>query len=61
MNNKFVVCPACEGEGTDFDSAIEFTSADLDEQYGDDLYARDQFRDDYMDGAYSTPCKFCHG
>ena len=61
MSNKLVVCPACEGTGTDFDSAIEFTSADLDEQYADDWDAREQFRDDYMSGAYDTPCEFCHG
>jgi len=55
------VCPECQGTGTDFGQAIEFTGADMDEWYGDDYYEREQFVSDYRNGAYSIPCQTCSG
>lgn len=59
---KYIVCPVCEGEG--YLSAIgSFTSADVDEWYGDDHEERDAFTREYnrRGGAYDKPCELCKG
>lgn len=59
---KYIVCPECEGEG--FVSAIgAFTSSDMDEWYGDDISARDEFISAYSmrGGAYDEKCPCCKG
>jgi hypothetical protein len=57
---KFVVCPACEGEGT-VDNFGAFTSSDLDEWYGDS-YERDEFIADYRAGRIGrASCDWCEG
>lgn len=59
-NEKFVVCPECEGKG-DVDNFGSFTSTDLDEWYGDS-YERDEFIDDYTSGRIGRAvCGFCKG
>lgn len=58
--SKFVVCPACEGEGTT-DTFGAFTSADLDEWYGDS-YERDEFVSAYRAGDIGRKrCDWCNG
>lgn len=60
--SKFVVCPACDGEG--FQSRLgAFTSSDMDEWYGDDWDAREEFVSEYTTrgGAYDEPCPTCKG
>lgn len=57
--SKFVVCPACGGEG-DQDNLGAFTSTDLDEWYGDSD-ERDEFLNDYKAGMYRVRCDWCKG
>ena len=59
--SEFVVCPDCRGHGTDSKQELVFTSDDLDEWYGDDSDERRQFIENYRTGAYSHPCRTCHG
>ena len=59
---KFVVCPDCQGEG--FQSRLgAFSASDMDEWYGDDWDARDEFVSEYTTrgGAYDEPCSLCKG
>lgn len=58
----FIVCPSCSGEG--YTSRLgAFTSSDMDEWYGDDWDARDEFVEAYTTrgGAYDKACDECHG
>jgi len=57
---RFTVCPACEGEGG-HDKLGGFTGADMDEWYGDDWGARDEFVSDYRSGVYDEACGTCKG
>lgn len=60
--SKFVVCPDCQGYG--YESAIgAFSPADIDEWYGDDATAREDFVAEYTTrgGAYDKPCGTCEG
>lgn len=51
---KFAVCPSCEGSGASSAYLGAFTADDM-------LEAGDDFRDDYMRGAYDRPCTECKG
>jgi len=59
---KFIVCPACDGEGYVSDIGA-FTGADMDEWYGGDQGARDEFVSEYRTrgGAYDKACDACKG
>jgi hypothetical protein len=58
---EWSVCPDCDGRGTDYASELEFTGSDMDDWYGDDWDAREDFVRSYLNGAYSTPCQTCGG
>lgn len=56
---RWVVCPACEGGGTDRGASVEcdgggFTASEWAEQ-------DEEFREDYMAGRYDRECNVCHG
>ena len=60
--SRYVVCPACEGEG--YVSKVgAFTSSELDEMFGGDYDERDDFHREYArrGGAYDEPCPCCKG
>ena len=59
---KYVVCPACAGEGYVSNLGV-FTGADVDEWYGDDWDAREDFVREVRTrgGAYDRPCDCCNG
>lgn len=59
---KYVVCPTCDGEGF-FSKIGAFTSADMDDWYGDDSYEREEFVREYTTrgGAYDERCDTCKG
>jgi hypothetical protein len=57
---KFVVCPACEGEGH-FGAGIVYTAADLDESFGDDWDSRDSMMQALREGVGGRPCDLCRG
>jgi len=60
--SKFTVCPACDGEG--YVSNIgAFTGSDMDEWYGGDSEARDEFVGEYLTrgGVYDKACDACKG
>lgn len=60
MSAKYVVCPACEGEGT-VDNFGPMTPADLDEWFGNGD-ERDEFLSDYMAGRIGRAnCEWCEG
>jgi hypothetical protein len=57
LPTKKAVCYGCNGEGTHVNRAIDgngITSSEMDE-LGDD------FREDYMSGAYDVQCDTCGG
>jgi len=59
---KHVVCPTCDGDG--YQSTVgAFTSSDMDEWYGGDTGARDEFVAEYTTpgGAYDEACVTCKG
>lgn len=56
---KWMICSRCEGGGTDRGASVEcdgggFTSSEWAEQ-------DDDFRRDYLAGAYDKPCGCCDG
>jgi hypothetical protein len=56
---RWVVCPACQGCGTDRGASVEcdgggFTASEWNEQ-------DEEFREDYMAGRYDRECNVCHG
>lgn len=56
---RWVVCPACDGGGTDRGRSVEcdgggFTASEWAEQ-------DDEFREDYMTGRYDRTCETCKG
>lgn len=54
---KFEVCSRCDGKGTHVNPAIDgngLTHEDFDE-------AGDDFREDYLAGAYDVSCELCKG
>lgn len=54
---KRVVCPACDGCGTELRGGLKgavFTEDDM-------IEAGDEFREDYMNGAYDVACSHCKG
>lgn len=58
----WIVCPECDGDG--YVSRLgDFTAADVDDWYGDDYDARDEFARDYMrrGGPYDQHCPLCKG
>jgi hypothetical protein len=57
--SKFVVCPACDGEGRDFSTSIAMTSSDIDEYAGADYYDRMAFVTAIAE--LTAPCPFCSG
>lgn len=50
----FIVCPACQGHGTQDVFAGGMTASEM-REHGED------FMDDYAAGVYSKPCEMCHG
>ena len=57
--SRWVICPACEGHGTDRGRSVErdgggFTASEWAEEDED-------FRADYMAGRYDRPCEECKG
>ena len=56
---KYTVCPECRGEGST--SNFTFTASDMDEWYGDDQAAREDFVRDYRAHLYDQPCPCCRG
>lgn len=60
MAAKWQVCPVCRGEGT-VDTYGAFTSADLDDWFGD-TPERDGFLEDYTNGRIGRDrCGTCDG
>jgi hypothetical protein len=60
-DSKYIVCPECDGEG--YHSRLgAFTGSDVDEWYGDDVHAREDFVKDYMTrgGVYDEKCECCN-
>lgn len=56
---RWVVCPACDGGGTDRGRSVEcdgggFTASEWAEQ-------DEEFREDYMAGRYDRECSTCKG
>lgn len=58
--HRYDVCPDCGGKGTK-DRLGGFTGRDMDEWYGDDHEAREDFADDYRRGGYDESCPTCKG
>ena len=58
--STFVVCPDCQGHGG-HDKIDGFTGADVDEWYGDDQAAREDFTHSYRAGYFTEPCSTCRG
>lgn len=54
---KFEVCPICQGEGKYVNPSID--SQGLSQEQMDEL--GDEFREDYLRGAYDVRCKCCNG
>ena len=54
-NDKWIVCPDCDGEGKHALHGIALTQDDIEEAGGE------EFLDDYMSGAYDTVCETCKG
>lgn len=59
-NAKFVVCPACEGEGQ-IGPGLVFTASDMDEQWGANFDARDDFMRRLREGYGAEKCDWCKG
>lgn len=57
--SKYVVCPACDGEGKDFSTSYALTSQDIYDYAGDDYYERAAFVQSVAD--LTQPCACCHG
>lgn len=51
---KFIVCPDCGGAGTSSAYLGAFTGDDMEQ-------AGDEFREDYMSGAFDRKCDECNG
>jgi hypothetical protein len=56
MTDKWIICPACRGEGTCVNPNIDANGLSA-EDFADDP----DFADDYMSGAYDVTCAACHG
>jgi hypothetical protein len=56
--STLVICPACDGHGTDASTAIALTSDDIAIQCGDDWDARADFVREVA--ALTAPCPLCH-
>jgi DnaJ-class molecular chaperone len=57
--SKWIICPTCEGGGTDKGRSVEcdgggFTASEWNDQDPD-------FRQDYLAGVYDKPCEPCAG
>jgi hypothetical protein len=56
---NWAICPVCEGHATDRGASVEcdgggFTASEWAEQ-------DDDFKQDYLNGAYDKPCSACKG
>ena len=52
--DRKIVCPMCDGSGTQTLHGEAFTASDFDEQ-------GPEFFEDYMGGTYDHPCDHCKG
>lgn len=56
MNNPWIICPVCEGNGTVVNPNIDDNGLTADD------FAEDpDFADDYMSGVYDVTCNACGG
>ena len=55
-DNRWIICPACEGEGTCVNPNIDSNGLTA-EDFAEDP----DFADDYMSGVYDVSCAACHG
>jgi DnaJ-class molecular chaperone len=53
---KWMICPACRGEGSCVNPAIDCNGLTA-----EDFYDDPDFYDAYMGGVYDEPCAACHG
>jgi hypothetical protein len=59
MPAKWVICPACDGHGTDRGASVESDGGGFTSSEWNDL--DQEFRDDYLNGVYDKPCTSCKG
>lgn len=53
---KWIICPACEGEGTCVNPAIDANGLSA-----DDFYEDPDFAEEYLAGTYDIQCRACEG
>lgn len=55
-NRKWMICPACEGEGSCVNPAIDCNGLSASEMHEDP-----DFAENYFGGLYDVTCEACHG